>query len=109
MYTLTSELGPALAVMGENAAVIKVSQCTSRKRSLMTRLQQHQDDTIGSMERGEVIGRSMSKALEEAVVLVNQTVTIARQMVEAASKRWNLFSTSLISGESSARLPSIDG
>ena len=51
------------------------------------------------MERGEAIAQSMSNALEEAVSLVNQTVTVARQMIEVPRKRWSIFSTSLVSGQ----------
>lgn len=51
------------------------------------------------MERGEAVAQSMSKALEEAASLVNQTMTTARQMIQVPRKPWSLFSTSLVSGE----------
>lgn len=91
-------LAPALIEAYDSASRIQVGAALSVTE--LNKEQQRQISTLESMEQGEVAAQSFSRALGEAMILVNQTIAVARQTIEAPRQRWGLFSTSLVSSES---------
>lgn len=69
-------------------------------------IQNHQADTLRSLDQARTMTSTMSYMLADSLALVNQTVKLVRQTLEAPRRQWSIFTPGLVSGESYAMLKS---